>query len=191
MASLSCAVPLLFSLSSPLLVTLLVAQAPSVSALWPLPQQVSTGSTPLHLAHDFFIDLSGVDDPPQDLIDAVACTQRYLHTDKLQFLVPDRGASYANSISNANTLSKLAISHGGGSMKSISQEVVQHLESRVEDYSLTVPEDGGTAVLRANSTLGLFRGLTTFSQLWYDWDGTTYTLHAPIDILDKPAYVSI
>jgi hexosaminidase len=111
-----------------------------------------------------------------------------LQTDRLQFLAPDRGASYANSISNANALSTLAVLHAGGSVNSISEEAVLDLESRVEDYSLTVPENGGTAVLRANSTLGLFRGLTTFSQLWYDWDGTTYMLNAPIDIVDKPAY---
>src|SRR6266478_4456921 len=109
MASLSCVIPVLCSLSSPLLAALLVAQAPTVSALWPQPHQISTGSTPLHLAHDFSIDISGVCDPPQDLIDAVTRTQRYLHTDKLQFLAPDRGASYANSIFNASTLSKSAI----------------------------------------------------------------------------------
>ena len=45
-------------------------------------------------------------------------------------------------------------------------------------------------MLSANTTLGLFRGLTTFGQLWYDWDGTTYTLEAPINIVDSPAYVS-
>ncbi|KAG5732634.1 hypothetical protein E4T56_gene16912, partial [Termitomyces sp. T112] len=38
------------------------------------------------------------------------------------------------------------------------------------------------------STLGLFRGLTTFGQLWYDLNGITYTLQAPFDIVDSPAF---
>jgi hexosaminidase len=53
---------------------------------------------------------------------------------------------------------------------------------------LTVPADGSAATLKANSTLGLFRGLTTFGQLWYDLDNMTYTIEAPISITDAPAY---
>ncbi|KAH7928429.1 glycoside hydrolase family 20 protein [Leucogyrophana mollusca] len=62
------------------------------------------------------------------------------------------------------------------------------LESRNEAYSLSVPSDGSAATLKANSTLGLFRGLTTFSQLWYEYDGAIYTPEAPIDISDWPVY---
>jgi len=62
------------------------------------------------------------------------------------------------------------------------------IESRVEGYTLTIPADGSAASLKANSTLGLFRGLTTFGQFWYDLQGTTYTLAAPFNIVDSPAY---
>ncbi|KAF5343340.1 hypothetical protein D9758_014183 [Tetrapyrgos nigripes] len=58
----------------------------------------------------------------------------------------------------------------------------------VEGFSLTVPPDGSQAELKANPTLGLFKGLTTFSQLWYDLDGIAYTVEAPIAIMDEPAY---
>ncbi|KAF8627399.1 hypothetical protein AX17_006214 [Amanita inopinata Kibby_2008] len=178
----------MLNLSRILLTVLLAAQAPGISAIWPLPQQLSTGSTPLRLPPGFTIDLSGIHNAPQDLKDAVARTNKYLHTDRLQALVPDRGASSAGAISQAKVLSGLTLSLGGGVVKSISQEAIVDLESRVEDYALTVPADGSHAVLHANSTLGLFRGLSTFEQLWYDWEGTTYTLEAPVNIVDKPAY---
>jgi hexosaminidase len=63
------------------------------------------------------------------------------------------------------------------------------LEDRVEAYSLTVPEDGSAATLKASSTLGLLRGLTTFGQLWYEFDDVIYTLETPLQIEDSPAYV--
>ncbi|EGN98182.1 glycoside hydrolase family 20 protein [Serpula lacrymans var. lacrymans S7.3] len=62
------------------------------------------------------------------------------------------------------------------------------IEERDEAYSLSVPSDGSAAILKANSSLGLFRGLTTFSQLWYEYDGTTYNPEAPIEITDWPLY---
>ncbi|KAJ2926079.1 hypothetical protein H1R20_g11013, partial [Candolleomyces eurysporus] len=77
---------------------------------------------------------------------------------------------------------------GQGTPKSISEEAVAAIESRAEAYTLTVPADGSEAVLTASSSLGLFRGLTTFGQLWYDLDGATYSLQAPISINDSPAY---
>jgi beta-acetyl hexosaminidase like len=43
------------------------------------------------------------------------------------------------------------------------------LGTRDEGYSLVVPADGSYAVLRANSTLGLFRGLKTFTWLWFTY----------------------
>lgn len=162
----------------------------SSKALWPLPQHLSTGTTPLRLSPDFQIHLSGVYHPPADLVAAVERTSNYLRTDKLQALVPDRGASSLGAIQNGNTLSSLTLSltPASGKVKSISEEAIVDVETRVEGYTLTVPADGSTAVLTANSTLGLFRGLTTFGQLWYELNGYTYTLTAPISITDAPAY---
>ncbi|KIL67750.1 glycoside hydrolase family 20 protein [Amanita muscaria Koide BX008] len=170
------------------LAAFLAVWAPSVTALWPQPQQITTGTTPLRLSPGFSIQLSNINGAPQDLRDAITRTKQYLQKDNLQILAPDRGASNAGAISKANTLSKLTLSLDGGTVTSISQEAVKPLESRVEGYSLSIPANGGEAVLSANTTLGLFRGLTTFGQLWYDWDGTTYTLEAPINIVDSPAY---
>ncbi|KAF9046243.1 beta-hexosaminidase [Panaeolus papilionaceus] len=160
----------------------------SVLALWPQPRQITTGATALRLANNFDIKFSGKGQP-KDLADAVKRTKQYLDSDKLQALVPDRGASSASAVRSAKTLRGLTLSlTSSGTPKSISEESIAPLEARVEAYTLTIPADGSDAVLKANSTLGLFRGLTTFSQIWYELNGNTYTLQAPFSISDSPAY---
>ncbi|KAJ6477180.1 N-acetylhexosaminidase [Mycena vitilis] len=174
-------------------VSLLTVSAllPSVFALWPLPTGLTVGTTPLRLAKNFDIKIA-IPNAPADLVAAVSRAKGYLANDKLQALVVDRGASSAAAIAKAKSLPSLTLSLAatakGGSVKSISAEAIAPIESRVEEYTLTVPADGSGAVLKANSTLGLYRGLTTFGQLWYDWQGTTYSLSAPIQINDAPAY---
>ncbi|KAG6889701.1 hypothetical protein C0992_004421 [Termitomyces sp. T32_za158] len=167
----------------------LLLAATSVLAVWPVPRQYSTGNTPLRLSPSFSIKVSGISHPPSDLQDAIWRTTTYLHKDKLQALVPDRGASSAQTVHSAKTLNTLILSLSNHAyVKSISEEAVADLESRIEGYTLTIPADGSDAYLTANSTLGLFRGLTTFGQLWYDLKGVSYTLQAPFDIADSPAF---
>jgi hexosaminidase len=162
----------------------------TVIAVWPLPKQFTNGTTPLQLSHGFQISLQGVKNAPQDLRDAVSRTYGFLKTDKLQALVVDRGASSANAIKSAKSLPSLTLYLTSQSAtQSIAAETTVDVESRIEGYTLTVPADGSGATLKANSTLGLFRGLTTFTLLWYDWQGITYTLQAPFNIADAPAYV--
>ncbi|KAJ7776765.1 N-acetylhexosaminidase [Mycena maculata] len=166
------------------------ALLPSALALWPLPTGLSNGSTPLRLSSGFDIKIN-IANAPADLVAAVETAKGYLANDKLQALVVDRGASSASAIAKAKSLPSLTLSllsTPKGPVSSISEEAIAPLESRVEGYTLTVPSDGSGAVLKANSTLGLYRGLTTFGQLWFDWDGTTYTLSAPFQISDAPAY---
>ncbi|KAK0487111.1 N-acetylhexosaminidase [Armillaria novae-zelandiae] len=168
--------------------SLLLFAASHATALWPIPQSITTGSTQLQLSPSFDITVSGVKSPPSDLQDAISRTKHYLANDKLQRLVEGRGASDAQAIKSASHLAKLNLVFQGKNASSISEEAVADLESRVDSYTLTVPADGGDATVTANSTLGLFRGLTTFSQLWYDWEGVTYTPEAPLDIADAPVY---
>lgn len=168
-----------------------LAASSSTLALWPLPKNLQTGSTAVRLAPNFEIKLS-INHAPADLQAAVLRTKAYLKTDKLERLVVGRGASDSHLISGAKSLSSLTITHtaSNGTIRSISDEAKDAIESRDEAYTLTVPGDGSTATLSANSTLGLYRGLTTFGQIWYDYNGATYTLEAPIQIQDAPAYVS-
>ena len=164
-----------------------------VQALWPLPRQLHTGSTPLVLSPDFHIEVT-FDGAPADLLAAVTQTCQYLETDRLERLVVGRGAADVDSIRGAKALPSLAVSllqtaAGGERVRSIAEEAVDDIETRDEAYVLSVPADGSAASLMANSTLGLYRGLTTFAQLWYESCGATYTLEAPIDIQDSPAFV--
>ncbi|KAF5343330.1 hypothetical protein D9758_014191 [Tetrapyrgos nigripes] len=165
--------------------------AGSVSALWPLPKQLTTGNTTVKLADDFEITLDDISGAPQDLVNAVDRTKDFIINDKLARLVPDRGASDADAVASAPSLSGLSLSFSSGytgTARTLSEEATDDLESRVEGYELVVPADGGQATLKANSTLGLFRGLTTFTQLWYELNGTRYSVEAPIEIQDEPAY---
>ncbi|KAF7332604.1 Beta-hexosaminidase [Mycena kentingensis (nom. inval.)] len=168
-----------------------VAASHSALALWPIPTTLTTGTSFLVLSPTFSITVN-VPNAPQDLLDAVSRTKHYLTTDNLQRLVPDRGASDAPSLKTAPVLPSLTISLQGSSASlPIASEAVKDFPNRpaLEAYTLAIPDSGAAAVLSANSTLGLFRGLTTFTQLWYTLGETVYMNSAPVSILkDAPAY---
>jgi hexosaminidase len=182
-----------------------------VQSLWPIPRSLQTGTSALKLHEDFDIRLN-VQHPPQDLLDAVSRTKSHLINDRLQVsnipsfrtsrlacdlkgtqrLVVGRGAADNVTIHSAKFLSSLELSLvDGAAVKSITEESKKEITSRKENYALSVPKDGSRALLMANSTLGLLRGLTTFEQLWYYFDGKIYTLEAPAEIADAPAYVRL
>jgi hexosaminidase len=161
-----------------------------IHALWPKPRNLQTGGTPLRLSPSFDIVLS-VSDAPQDLRDAVTRTISFLHTDQLARLVVGRGVEDVMNVSKALELSKLTVQlTTQGKANTVASEAQKSLKDRNEAYTLHVPTDGSAATLAANSTLGLFRGLTTFTQLWYTFENATYTIEAPITIDDAPIYVS-
>ncbi|KAG1862633.1 glycoside hydrolase family 20 protein [Suillus subluteus] len=160
-----------------------------VQALWPIPTTLETGVTALKISpSEFYFDVQ-IEGAPSDLLDAVAQSQYYLENDKLGRLVVGRGANDTTALASAMTISNLTLSlTSGATVESISSEAVKPLGTRSEEYALTIPADGSAATLTANSTLGLYRGLTTFNQLFYYYGGVTYTLLAPIAITDTPAY---
>lgn len=157
-------------------------------ALWPRPQNADLGTTALRLSPIFEITTE-IFGAPQDLEEAIARTRSYLISDDLGRLVVGRGSSDASAVKSAKTLSKLTLSlKKGAEVKSITEEVQKSLESRDESYALTVPNNGGAATITANTTLGLLRGLTTFGQLWYTYDGIVYSIQTPVKVTDEPAY---
>jgi hexosaminidase len=159
-----------------------------VLALWPIPSALETGTTALKVSPYFSFDVQ-VEDAPLDLYAAVAQAQYYLANDKLGRLVVGRGANDTTALMGAQTLSTLTLSlTSSATVEPIASEAVKPLGTRSEEYALTIPADGSAATLTANSTLGLYRGLTTFNQLFYYYSGVTYTLLAPIAITDTPAY---
>lgn len=161
--------------------------------LWPIPRSLQTGTSFVKLSSGFDIQTSGLKNAPDDLNDAIQRTKNHLKNDKLQRLVVGRGSVDAASVKKASSLSKLTLSlAGSGAATSIFTEATKDIGTRSESYSLSIPGDGKTATITANSTLGLLRGLTTFEQLFYDdGNGNSYTYQAPVTITnDSPAYVS-
>jgi hexosaminidase len=165
----------------------------AVHALWPQPRNLQAGSGALRLDPSFAIHVA-VPNAPQDLLDAAERTRSLLLSDQLGRLVVGRGADDLQTGSFASVLSSLTLTlfnSTSGAPQPIMTEATLPLGSRDEAYSLVVPADGSGAVLSANSTLGLFRGLTTFGQLWYTASGTVYILGVPVAIQDSPAYVCL
>ncbi|KAF2478159.1 uncharacterized protein BDR25DRAFT_338804 [Lindgomyces ingoldianus] len=58
-----------------------------------------------------------------------------------------------------------------------------------ESYTLELTNEG-EATIQANSTVGILRGLTTFTQLFFKHsDGGAYTMLAPVEIMDAPKFM--
>ncbi|KAH9907122.1 N-acetylhexosaminidase [Fomitopsis serialis] len=164
--------------------------AAQVSALWPLPRNLTEGTTALRLSENFDVVLSsGIAEPPQDLYDAIFRTRTHLFTDNLGRLVVGRGAGDVSAFETAAYLSTLTLSlEPGSEVASVTVEAQKPLEARDEAYTLTVPSNGSAASITATSTLGLLRGLTTFEQLWYEYEDIVYAVNTPVQIEDAPAY---
>ncbi|THH17499.1 hypothetical protein EW146_g3329 [Bondarzewia mesenterica] len=176
------------TLLHPLILFIFILTAPFVGALWPLPRNMQTGSTALRLADDFDIKFS-LAHASSDLRDAVSRTMSFLRTDKLERLVVGRGATDGQIVTKAKSLSSLTLTLlSDEPTRSIYEEAIAPLGDRDEHYNLRIPDDESSATLTANSMLGLFRGLTTFAQLWYYYNGHVYMLEAPLEIDDLPAF---
>jgi hexosaminidase len=201
------------------LLPLLFFSLQGTHALWPQPNQLQTGTSALRLAPNTTFKITvDVTNAPADLLAAVQRTRDYLFTDNLARLVPSHGAEDLPALSHAKALPGLtlrllaqgdATGEGSGVVsREIALEARTYILDRQEGYVLNVPDDGTEAVLTAASTLGLFRGLNTFAQLWYTYDYgkealdqdhhgddghavVVYTLSAPVAIQDSPAYVSL
>lgn len=170
----------------------------TASALWPIPRQLSTGNSTVRLASNFGIhaNFAGA---PSDLSDAISRTMSIIKTDQLAPLVIDRGESLVPTIQKAKQLQTLTLelSSSGANPKttvaksvpSISEEAVKAIGERDESYTLSVPGDGTSATIKANTTLGLLRGMTTFTQLLFTVDNMIFTSEAPVEITDSPAFV--
>lgn len=180
-----------------------------VKALWPIPRILSSGNSSLRLSETFSIDIAFEPAAPLDLRHAIDRISHYLFHDKLGRLVVGRGTGNTLSLESVPTLHRLVlrlnsrvvepqdlvlnynVPQSQRYIRSISEVVSLPVEERDESYTLDIPQDGSDASLVANTTLGLLRGLTTFSQIWYHYEGWTYTMEAPFRIVDEPHYVSI
>ncbi|KAF8551870.1 hypothetical protein OG21DRAFT_1486637 [Imleria badia] len=115
----------------------------SALALWPIPTALKTGTTPVILSSGFSFDVAIESAPSIGLYTILKTTSSTVLS---SLLLPVRPSTA--SPPNQSTPGK----HSA-------------------EYVSTIPADRGAAVLTANSTLGLYRGLTTFGQLWYYYGG--------------------
>lgn len=161
------------------------------NALWPIPRSLVSGSTAVRLSPYFSIQLE-IQHPPADIVSAAARTQARLVTDTFERLVLGRGSADLHLLPGAHVLTSLTLVIDGSSpVQSIAEETNQPIDSKSESYSLSISHRRTDAIIKANSTLGLFRGLTTFEQLWYDGKGVKYMLNGDIEIADEPAFVRL
>jgi hexosaminidase len=152
----------------PALALLSLLAANPAQAIWPRPTTLNVGSTAVRLSPSFSINLP--DGAPSDLKAAVDRAVAQLKGDQLERLVVGRGSADASRIQSARELKKIELKYAGGNSTakrgSLQDEATAALGTRNEAYALTVPADGSTATISASSNLGLFRGLTTFTQMW-------------------------
>lgn len=199
------------------LVAALVALVASPAlALFPAPHNLTAGTTPLTLSpafqitlgtsfmgtppHDvlnrtFSLPVAPLTLPPMQLVSALGRAHSYALEDKLEPLIINRGESLRSSVeSSKGSLKKLELNLlPGATMRSLRDEVSMPFETRDEAYTLDIP-GGEVATISANSTLGLLRGLQSFSQLVYvlpakeGCDATRFLQTTPLLIMDKPAF---
>lgn len=171
---------------------LLAFTVPFASALWPMPRGLTSGTTPVKLSGSFNVHLN-IHHAPNDLQDAVQRVKSHLKTDTFERLVVGRGKTDADAVKKAHVIKTLTMSlTKGAAVRSIATEVnTVGIDGRDESYSLVIPTDSSEATLTANSTLGLFRGITSFDVMWYRYQKDKYILNGPLTITDSPAFVRI
>ena len=165
----------------------LFALVANVHCIWPNPRSITLGGSIVTVPFPQIIP------PPGASLDLLAAIEKaesqILEDDMFPLVVPSLRPN-ASSLLGAKVLTGLQMTLVSGSASnSIAYEARLPLEQRNEYYTLYIP-DGGLATLKANTSLGLFRGLTTFTQSVYATStGSKYIENAPITIEDGPAYV--
>jgi hexosaminidase len=174
-----------------LLLTLLTASIMPALALWPEPVHHVNGSSIVLLARNFKIKMDSRHPIPADVKAAVDSAYKQLLHDGMSPLLVGLAALEREVNAGKAVLHTLQMSLHDKTyhLKSISDEVNKNIDQRDESYSLEIPARSDVAVLKANNSLGLLRGLQTFVQLVYTTERKErYILDAPHQISDKPAY---
>ncbi|GAA5901608.1 hypothetical protein JCM8208_001554 [Rhodotorula glutinis] len=179
-----------------------------VSALWPKPHAIERGSSFVRLGASFSVDFwprNGQEPAARDLRVALNRARRHLDSDLLQRLTVDRGEQDRHAVNAAAILERLEVRLASSRPhETLFGQLGEPLDEIDESYILDVPSQYETgaplvatlvATLAANTTLGLVRGLDTFTQLVYalpagpeDLYTARYIPQAPVHIVDRPAF---
>lgn len=148
-----------------LAVVLLLLATYAMALLFPEPTTLEQGSTVLGLNEDFTITWSSESPILDDLRSASERLKIALLANRHYYLSVPRGREFLDD--QVLVLPGIDIVLNGPNPDSIASEMTKEARSRRESYELDVPADGSFARLTAESSLGAFRGLTTFEQLFY------------------------
>ncbi|KAK3383163.1 glycoside hydrolase family 20 protein [Lasiosphaeria ovina] len=188
--------PLLFLLS-----VLLLASHP-VSAIWPVPKSYSKGSSVLYLHQNLQITYNGAfvpyvygyvplsSDSKEIVTAGVSRALSSIFTDKfVPWMITKRNklAEFEPDVYKGQTwIKNLQIVQTGKDTASTFKPLAGEVD---ESYNLTLSTEGDVK-LTAVSSIGILRGLETFTQLFYQHSTGTfwYTPFAPVSIQDAPKY---
>lgn len=182
------------ALSIVALILALLAQ--NVTALWPKPTSLTAGDVEVIRLHPTF----RINPPkdcwiPADLLQTIDTTTKHIRNDKLSPLRLDVVSLEAQAAATNQYIKHLNLQVTCSQVKqTIANHVKKPLEQWDESYTLDIRPDQHDATISANSTLGLLRGLQTFSQLVFtsstmpNGKPVRYLLNAPRHISDRPAF---
>lgn len=177
--------------------TALAAVAP-VSAIWPVPQQISTGTDVLFVSPDIRVTyncgplsrarsspaLANSSDPNIVADAAARAIDTILTKSLVPWMINPANSDFEPSPSaSKGTVSKLVLKQTG---KDTPRAAIGSVD---ESYTLNLTS-AGTATITAATSSGLLHGLETFTQLFYKHSSGSgvYTNVAPVSIQDRPSF---
>ncbi|KAI8170802.1 Beta-hexosaminidase [Colletotrichum sp. SAR 10_86] len=195
------------------LVSLSLAFSQVSASVWPAPKKLSTGSNALFISQTLEITYNGGSDTEKLFNMQLPYTYGYSPAPGSTFNSKDivqggvsraMGAIFQQNFvpwkfhpknsqfepdvnaADKKAVTSLKITQTGEDKASAFKPLAGEVD---ESYSLNITEDGA-ATLEAKSSIGVLRGLETFSQLFYKHTSGTswYTPLAPISVEDEPVY---
>ncbi|KAL5382351.1 hypothetical protein PMIN06_009426 [Paraphaeosphaeria minitans] len=171
------------------------------SAIWPIPASYSHGETVLWISTDTSFDWAGAGDYEGDrrrlkryseaptgdeMVDQAiySAKQTIFKKNFIPWKFHSRNWTEP-STDNRTYISNVRVEV----LQDDSEDIAKPLAGTVdESYTLELSEGGNVSIV-ANSSVGIVRGLVTFTQLFYKHsDGGTYTPLAPVNIFDVPVF---
>jgi hexosaminidase len=96
-----------------------------------------------------------------------------------------RNANFEPNPANTSTIKSITLQQLAPDPVNVTKPIVGQVD---ESYKLDLTQDGQVTIA-ANTSIGLVRGLTSFSQLFFKYcDRQAYTPYAPVHIEDKPLF---
>ncbi|KAL7930822.1 glycoside hydrolase family 20 protein [Trichoderma chlorosporum] len=171
------------------------------SALWPIPQKISTGNSVLFIDEGVRVTYNGQPissfgyyPPPSSNFNSLQIVQgavsRTLQTIFSTNFVPwklnPRNSDFEPRLAPQNRIQSIAIQQ---TEKDTSKTFKPRAGDVDESYSLTVSKNGQVNI-SAKSSTGVLHALETFSQLFYQHSAGNffYTTQVPVSIQDAPKY---